>query len=139
MSTTTTNPFRQRQNFQNTPRTPQDPNAMDLDVFGTPRPKLMDQLRDQLRKEGKCFRCRQKGHMSRDCTAFDQKPQGTATTSRNPFRPANWVAATSRFDPDTGLPNPSYIAATRFDPETGLPNPTHPTNITQATESPGFQ
>lgn len=134
-----TNPFRNQHSgqYQSSSQRPiRDPNAMDVDATGTARPRLTDQLRDQLRKEGKCFRCRQKGHMSRDCTAFDQKPQGTATasTSRNPFRPQNRVAATNyRFDPETGLPNTAYITATRFDPDTGLPNPAY--NVSSSSPS----
>jgi hypothetical protein len=31
-------------------------------------PKLTDKERELCRKEGKCFRCREKGHMSRQCT-----------------------------------------------------------------------
>lgn len=147
---TTTNPFRNRmgqwqpQN-QNSRPPPRDPNAMDVDATGPARPRLTDQLREQLRKDGKCFRCRQKGHMSRDCTAFDNRPQGTATTSRNPFRPQNRVAATHRFDPETGLPNPAYVAATRFDPSTGLPNPAYdaPSSSSSSSSSsvppPSFQ
>lgn len=140
------NPFRNRMGQFQPPQPsarapPRDPNAMDIDATGPARPRLTDQLRDQLRKEGKCFRCRQKGHMSRDCTAFDQKPQGTATasTSRNPFRPQNRVAATNhRFDPETGLPNPAYIAATRFDPDTGLPNPAYnaPSSSSSSSDTP---
>ena len=40
-----------------------DLNAMNGQVLK----KLTDAERDQLRREGKCFRCRQRGHMSRDC------------------------------------------------------------------------
>ena len=32
-------------------------------------PRLTEQDRERLRREGACFRCRQKGHMSRDCVA----------------------------------------------------------------------
>lgn len=40
-----------------------DINAMNGQVLK----KLTDAERDQLRREGRCFRCRQRGHMSRDC------------------------------------------------------------------------
>ena len=38
----------------------QDPNAMDID-------RLTTEERTQLMKEGKCFKCRKQGHLSRDC------------------------------------------------------------------------
>jgi len=46
-----------------------DPNAMDVDLVQL-KP-LSNEERQTLSKEGRCFRCRQKGHMSRSC------PQGT--------------------------------------------------------------
>ena len=42
-----------------------DPNAMDID-------RLTTEERTQLMKEGKCFKCRKQGHLSRDCP-----PRGT--------------------------------------------------------------
>lgn len=53
-----------------TPPAP-SPYAMDVDAVGT-RPasglrRLTDQERDELRRRGACFRCRQDGHMARDC------------------------------------------------------------------------
>ena len=44
---------------------------MEVDSTNTqtwePFKHLTDEERDQLRKDGKCFRCRQKGHMAREC------------------------------------------------------------------------
>ena len=42
------------------PRKEKDPNAMDVD-------RLTIEERTLLMKEGKCFRCRKQGHLSRDC------------------------------------------------------------------------
>jgi hypothetical protein len=50
----------------NNPR-PRDPNAMDID----------QNRREQLMKEGKCFRCEEKGHRSRDCPKKSSRPTGT--------------------------------------------------------------
>lgn len=36
-------------------------------------PKLTEELRAQLRAEGRCFRCRERGHLAIDCPAFNQK------------------------------------------------------------------
>ena len=45
-----------------------NPNAMDLTPGCTcARAALTDNERATLRQEGKCFKCRKKGHMSRDC------------------------------------------------------------------------
>jgi hypothetical protein len=47
-------------------RRPKDPNAMDIDAIRTTG-KLTDEERTKLMKEGRCFRCRKLGHMSRAC------------------------------------------------------------------------
>ena len=57
--------------------TPQPPppatsgRAMDIDAVNTQRARplrrLTDQEREELRRRGACFRCRQDGHMARDC------------------------------------------------------------------------
>ena len=47
-----------------------DPNTMDID-------RLTTEERTQLIKEGKCFKCRKQGHLSRDCP-----PRGTETPKR---------------------------------------------------------
>src|ERR1700744_6198878 len=45
-----------------------NPNAMDLTPGRTrARAALTDDERATLRQEGKCFKCRKKGHMSQDC------------------------------------------------------------------------
>ena len=49
------------------PRRERDPNAMDID-------RLTTEERTLLMKEGKCFKCRKQGHLSRDCP-----PRGTET------------------------------------------------------------
>jgi hypothetical protein len=45
-------------------RAPGGPTPMELDAIG----KLTQSERDRLRREGGCFRCRQPGHLARDCT-----------------------------------------------------------------------
>ena len=51
------------------PKKERDPNAMDVD-------RLSIDERTALMKEGRCFKCKQQGHMSRDCTQGYQ-PQTT--------------------------------------------------------------
>ena len=38
-----------------------------------PIPKLTDAVKAELAAQGKCYRCRQKGHIARNCTFFDPK------------------------------------------------------------------
>src|SRR6266702_5988597 len=46
-----------------------DPNTMDVDATTSfPFKKLLDEERKQYMKEGRCFRCRQQGHMAKGCT-----------------------------------------------------------------------
>jgi len=40
--------------------------AMEVDTISR-IPKLTPELKEQLKKEGKCFRCRKPGHLSKDC------------------------------------------------------------------------
>ncbi len=54
---TTTTPSNRKFYF---PKKDKDPNAMDID-------RLTTEERNALMKEGKCFKCRQFGHLSRDC------------------------------------------------------------------------
>ncbi len=73
----------QRKNYQNnfTPRfhssngsNQKDPNAMDVDSADVRPKKLNNEERERLRKSGSCFRCRQKGHMANQCTAYPRNP-----------------------------------------------------------------
>ena len=53
-----------------------DPNAMEVDAIKTGR--LSDEERAKLLKEGRCFRCKKMGHMSRNCPdKKDSKGKGT--------------------------------------------------------------
>src|SRR6266566_1395110 len=65
-----------------------DPNAMDVDLVQL-KP-LSNEERQTLSKEGRCFRCRQKGHMSRSC------PQGTG--QKQTFTPRTNACTTEVVD-----------------------------------------
>ena len=62
---TTFKPINRNPGFRSNPgyRTPGGPTPMELDVIT----KLTPAERDRLRKIGGCFRCRQAGHLARDC------------------------------------------------------------------------
>ena len=57
-----------RPNYGN--RTPGGPSPMELDAIT----KLTSAERERLRKSGGCFRCRQTGHLARDCTLTNRTP-----------------------------------------------------------------
>jgi hypothetical protein len=42
--------------------------------------KLTQDERERCLREGLCLRCRQKGHMARECTAFANRPIPTSGT-----------------------------------------------------------
>jgi hypothetical protein len=50
----------------NTPKN-NTPVPMDINATTIPFQKLTDADREKYRKEGRCFRCREKGHMARNC------------------------------------------------------------------------
>ena len=57
-----------------------NPNAMDLTPGRTcARAALTDDERATLQQEGKCFKCRKKGHMSRDCPDRTSQAQSGVT------------------------------------------------------------
>ena len=57
-----------------------NPNAMDLTPGRThAQAALTDDERATLRQEGKCFKCRKKGHMSRDCPDRASQARSGAT------------------------------------------------------------
>ena len=61
-----------------------NPNAMDLTPGRTrARAALTNDERATLRQEGKCFKCRKKGHMSRDCPDRASQAQ-SGTTKEEP-------------------------------------------------------
>ena len=45
----------------------------ELNAINGPLKKLTDAERQVLMREGKCFRCRLRGHMSRECPNFKSK------------------------------------------------------------------
>jgi hypothetical protein len=65
------------------------------------RPPLNDEEHEKLRKEGRCFRCRKQGHLSRYCPEKPSQARGNpkegeskddtiqATTSKPPSKPTN--------------------------------------------------
>jgi hypothetical protein len=76
----------------NTPKN-NTPVPMDVDATTIPFQKLTDADREKYRKEGRCFRCREKGHMARNCPKNDKAGIKTAnvltpTTPATPATPA---------------------------------------------------
>jgi hypothetical protein len=53
--------------YQNNAPKNNAPVPMDVDATTIPFQKLTDADREKYRKEGRCFRCREKGHMARNC------------------------------------------------------------------------
>ena len=55
-----------------------DPNAMDID-------RLTTEERTTLMKEGKCFKCRKQGHLSRNCPTRNQTQNNTKNETPKPW------------------------------------------------------
>jgi hypothetical protein len=78
-----TNTHQSNTNRNNTPV------PMDVDTATIPFQKLTDADREKYRKEGRCFRCREKGHMARNCPKNNKAVIKTADvpTSNTPAKP----------------------------------------------------
>jgi hypothetical protein len=71
-----------------------NPVPMDVDATTIPFQKLTDADREKYRKEGRCFRCREKGHMARQCPKNNKAnvktmDVPTSTTPTTPTPAAN--------------------------------------------------
>ena len=66
---------------KNTPS--RDPNAMDVDTNERPR-KLTPEEWDKCFKEGRCLRCRKKGHMATSCSTYTNLPPLPACSPARP-------------------------------------------------------
>jgi Zinc knuckle len=75
-----------------------DPNAMDVDAISTRNP-LSEEEKKRLMAEGRCFFCKQQGHMLRNC----------------PKKPSCPNAPPSSPQPSRNVPPPPRVRTTRAD------------------------
>ena len=61
---------------------PHDLDAMDVDAMCTS--KLSKEERDKLHEEHKCFNCKKKGHLARDCWKKDSEYSGQKDKGKKP-------------------------------------------------------
>ena len=84
-----TGPFHTRQNLRPIPPRTNNNQIVPMEVDATstqsraPFKKLTDEERLQYMKEGKCFRCRLKGHMARECPTGSTRTPITNPRARN--------------------------------------------------------
>jgi hypothetical protein len=75
---------------------------MDVDTTTIPFQKLTDTDREKYQKEGQCFCCREKGHMSRNCPKNDKAIIKTTT-----------IPAPATPTPTTSTPTANAVKLTR--------------------------
>ena len=74
-----------RGNLRPFTRTPaRDPDAMDVDVMTT-------EEREKLMKSGACFRCKERGHLAKDCTKKATTSQNREPQKRTPKEAARYI------------------------------------------------
>jgi Retrotransposon gag protein/Zinc knuckle len=86
-----------------------DPNAMDVDTISTWNP-LSEEEKQWLMAEGRCFFCKQQGHMSRNCPKKLNHPN-TAPTNPQPLHnvpppPRVWTVCTDDEETVVATPEP---------------------------------
>ena len=105
-------PFHTNKQHQSTPSNPSNSSHVPMDVDATTTTtnfkKLTPEERDQLAKEGHCFRCRLQGHVARNCPKNTSPNSNKGTTARTA---------------DTGPPN---VTTTATIPDTNKTLPTPP-------------
>jgi Retrotransposon gag protein/Zinc knuckle len=74
-----------------------DPNAMDVDAISTRNP-LSDEEKRRLMAEGRCFFCKQQGHMSRNCPKKPSHSNTIPSTPQSRNAPPPPRARTARAD-----------------------------------------
>ena len=109
-------PFQTGQRQNNTTRSNSNSGIVPMEVDGVTIPfqKLTDEERIQYRKEGRCFRCRQQGHMASRCPKNANRPTNlnartTTTTSTN-------TTTTDTNTTNAPTPNVPIVATTTTTP-----------------------
>ncbi len=77
----------------------QDPNAMDIGRTRAQATMTEDEKTKQI-KEGKCFRCDQKGHISRFCPQKNNRIAEASTSSNNAVIATATIASNKALSPD---------------------------------------
>ena len=113
-------PFQTGQNFRVPQTCPPTNNSgiVPMEVDSTtaqthePFKRLTNKERDQLRKEGKCFRCQQKGHMACECPS--RSPSTSRTSTNVSARTTNTTDSTTAVEvtPDDSVSNTPIARAT---------------------------
>lgn len=70
-----------------------------------PLKKLTDEERAQYRAEGRCFRCRTKGHMARNCPKNTNRQAHTRATDTTTTTASNSTISTTKTTPSVATPN----------------------------------
>ena len=103
--------FLSNQRANNNARPNNNNNIVPMEVDGTTIPfqKLTDEERIQYRKEGRCFRCRQQGHMASRCpkNANRNNSNQVNTTARESTTPTTTTATTTPTTPTMTTTTPS--------------------------------
>ena len=106
-------PFQTRQRQNNTTCSNSNSGIVPMEVDGVTIPfqKLTDEEHIQYRKEGRCFRCRQQGHMASRCLK-----NANRTTNSNARTTTTTSTNTTTTDTNAPTPNVPIVATTTTTP-----------------------
>ena len=111
-------PFHTNKQHQSTPSNMSNSSHVPMDIDATTTTnfkKLTLEERDQLAKEGRCFRCRLQGHVTRNCPKNTLPSSNKGTTTRvADTKSSNITTTTTTPDTNKTLPTPPNTTAPKF-------------------------
>jgi hypothetical protein len=129
------------------PRQPRTRPSLPLRAVQTTIAHLTDKERKKCMAEGRCLRCRERGHLARDCTKYEDRPNpgGPPTYAPRSSNPPRFIDK-KKFTPKEATTRVRQIMATFKDGEykefrqlmDNAPVPKYEENVSESPVLPSF-